>query len=117
MTENQQWAVLSGSRGYLQVQDFVLPFTGSELTFTVQNTAFEPAGCDFKMVPHESAFRLDEFSHGHSTAQEANLFRNFSNQVRSGSLNSLWPEIALKTQKVTNACFESARRRSVWLDL
>ena len=117
ISENQQWAILSGSRGYLQLQDFVLPFDGPELTFTVHNTEFKPVGCDFRMVPHETHFRVDEFSQGHSTAQEAKLFRNFSNQVRSGSLNSFWPEIALKTQKITNACFESARENGQRIDL
>jgi len=117
ITENQQWAILSGSRGYLQVQDFVLPFDGPELTFTAQNTTFKPVGCDFRMVPRETSFKVDEFSQGHTTAQEANLFRIFCNQVRTGSVNLLWPEIALKTQKVTNACFESAGQNSRWIDL
>ena len=43
-------------------------------------------------------------------AQEANQFRNFTAQVKSGRLNPLWPEIALKTQEVMAAVFESAKR-------
>ena len=112
LTENQQWAILSGSRGYLQMPDFVLPFHGHELTFEIQNTVFKLRGCDFRMEPHPTSFRVPEFSHGHPSAQEANMFRNFANQVRSASLNPLWPEIALKTQKVTCACFESAQQES-----
>ena len=30
-TENQQWATVSGTRGYLHVKDFVVPFYGSEV--------------------------------------------------------------------------------------
>ena len=44
--------------------------------------------------------------------QESNLFRNFSEQMRSGGLNSFWPEIALKTQKVMCASLDSARNQS-----
>jgi hypothetical protein len=42
-------------------------------------------------------------------AQEANMIRNFANQALSGKLNDAWPEWALKTQIVTNACMEAAR--------
>ena len=38
------------------------------------------------------------------------MFRNFANQVFSGKLNDDWPMWALKTQKVLDACHESARR-------
>ena len=50
--------------------------------------------------------------HSNSTlnAQEANLFRNLSAQVKSGRLNPLWPEIGLKTQQVMAAVHESATR-------
>ena len=33
--ENQQWAIVSGTQGYLTVPDFVLPFFGSEAGFEV----------------------------------------------------------------------------------
>jgi len=41
------------------------------------------------------------------------MFRNFSEQIQSGQLNELWPEVALKTQEVMCACLESARNSSV----
>jgi predicted dehydrogenase len=47
--------------------------------------------------------------HGHPIAQDTSMIRNFVNQARSGSLNSDWPEIALKTQLVMDACLQSAR--------
>ena len=112
VTENQQWVNLSGTRGYLNVSDFVLPFFGSEATFEVTSPSYQVSGCDFNMEPHQRAFAVAEYSNSHSNAQETNLFRNFSNQVRSGQLNSDWPEIALRTQQVMNACFESARSDS-----
>ncbi|HTL54865.1 MAG TPA: Gfo/Idh/MocA family oxidoreductase [Candidatus Limnocylindrales bacterium] len=107
---NQQWAKISGDQGYLELDDFVLPFAGSELRFQTQKTEFHVKGCDFRMQPTIKSFAVSEHSHGDSNAQESNLFRNFSNQSLSGSLNAAWREIALKTQKVACACLESARQ-------
>jgi hypothetical protein len=42
-------------------------------------------------------------------AQDVNMFRNFANQVRSGHLNDNWPQWSWKTQRVQDACLESAR--------
>jgi hypothetical protein len=42
-------------------------------------------------------------------AQATAMIRNFSNQASSGKLNADWPMWALKTQKVLDACLESAR--------
>jgi predicted dehydrogenase len=109
---NQQWAKISGDRGYLELNDFVLPFHGPEMRFEVKKAQFQVTGCDFRMESHLRSYTVPEPSHGRPDAQESNLFRNFSNQVLSNSLNPLWPEIALKTQKVVCACLESARHNS-----
>jgi hypothetical protein len=61
------------------------------------------------MEPHWQRFAVQEYSNSHPTAQETNMFRNFANQVRSGSLNEMWPDMALRTQQVLNACLESAQ--------
>jgi hypothetical protein len=60
------------------------------------------------MESHPERFTVAEHSHGHATAQEAGLFRNFADQARSGRPNEAWPEMALKTQIVMAACLESA---------
>ncbi len=36
------------------------------------------------------------------------MFRNFANQVFSGKLNEEWPMWALQTQRVMDACYQSA---------
>ena len=100
----------SGTRGYLRVEDFVLPFAGKELSFEVRAARFEMKGGDFTVTPRCRRFTVAEHSQSHPSAQEANLFRNFSRQVRSGRLNDLWPEIALQTQIVMAACLDSARQ-------
>lgn len=108
-TEHQQWAVVSGEKGYLRVPDFVLPYYGSESSFEVHNAAFEVSGCEFQMKPGMRRVTVAEHSNSHPTAQESNLFRNFSAAVLAGQLNSEWPDSARKTQCVMEACLQSAR--------
>ncbi len=108
ITEIEQWAVLSGNRGSLRLPDFVLPFSGPELTFEAGNPVFKIQGCTFEMQPNIKRFTVPEASHGDPSAQETNLFRNFADQVLSGSLNLAWPKMALETQRVMEACRKSA---------
>lgn len=109
LTETEQWVRLNGTRGCVQISDFVLPLAGTEAGFEVSHTDFQVNGCDFRMEVHPRRFSVSEHSHGHESAQEANLFRNFAAQALSGELNPSWPEMALKTQIVMAACFESAQ--------
>jgi predicted dehydrogenase len=95
LTGYRQWADISGEKGHLRVPDFVVPVVGNEIAFEVNNR-------DVKS---------DKSADNPSTVQETNMIRNFVNQIFSGKLNDEWPEIALKTQKVTDACFETARGR------
>jgi predicted dehydrogenase len=104
----QQWVNVSGTKGYLQISDFVNPFYGGELGFEVVNILQD----GFNLLPNARRVTVAEHGHGHPTAQESNMFRNFANQVFSGSLNDDWPMWALKTQQVMDACLESARRNS-----
>jgi predicted dehydrogenase len=116
-TENQQWANISGTKGHIQVDDFVLPFFGDEVRFDVTNSAFQVSGCDFAMERRTRTVALSEYSNSHPTAQETNLFRTFSELVTSGRRDPHWGEIALATQKVLDACWKSARsEQSVHLD-
>ena len=108
VTQNEQWAVVSGNKGYLRVSDFVAPFFGNDLRFEVNSAVHNVSGCDFNMEAHWRKFSVPEYSNSHPTAQETNLFRNFAEQVRSGTLNEAWPEWALKTQQVMEECFRSA---------
>ncbi|HEY3855888.1 MAG TPA: Gfo/Idh/MocA family oxidoreductase [Verrucomicrobiae bacterium] len=112
ITENQQLAMISGDRGYLRIDDFVLPFFGNELEFTSRNTSFAINNCTFNMEPGLRRWTTPEYSNNHPNAQESNMFRNFAAQIQSGRLNTDWPEWALKTQKVMDGCLESARRKS-----
>jgi predicted dehydrogenase len=104
LTDTEQWARISGTRGFLRLQDFVLPFSGRETAFDTGRPTFEVKGCDFEMRPHDRRWSIEECSHADASAQESQLFRNFAAQVQTGTLNPLWPEVALKTQQVMEAC-------------
>jgi len=107
-TENEQWAVVSGTKGLVHVPDFVLPFFGDEVRFDVTNSVFERDGCDFDMRRRTRQVVVPEYSNSHPTAQEANMFRTFSTLVASRSRDPRWGDIALRTQLVMDACLRSA---------
>lgn len=112
LSANEQWAQVTGDKGCVHMSDFVLPFVGDEVAFETISAEFNVIGCDFNMEPRRQRFAVPEHSNSHPDSQETNLFRNFAAQVLSGTLNETWPDIALKTQMVMNACLDSARSES-----
>jgi predicted dehydrogenase len=109
VTELQQWANVSGTRGYLHVRDFVLPFFGPELSFEVSNLVFNVRGCDFNMEDHTRRLAVAEYGNGNVNAQETRMFETFARLVFSGQPDPTWGEISLNTQRVLDACLRSAR--------
>lgn len=105
---HQQWANVSGTNGYLQVSDFVLPYFGNEVAFDVGNHHFAIEGCHFNMEKILHRHAVAEYSNNHRASQEAGLFRTFGDLVLSGKCDSYWPEISLKTQRVLDAALKSA---------
>lgn len=110
LTETEQWAHLSGSKGLVRLNDFVLPFFGEEVEFELSNPVFDVRGCHFHMEPRARRIAVNEYSNSHPTAQETSLFRHFATLVLSGKPDPYWPEIALKTQRIMEACLQSSRR-------
>jgi predicted dehydrogenase len=108
-TENEQWATVSGTKGFVHVPDFVLPFFGDEVRFEVTSSVFEKAGCDFDMRRRTRTVVVPEYSNSHPTAQEANMFRAFSDLVVANRRDPRWGDIALRTQLVVEACAESTK--------
>jgi len=109
LTEHQQWAHVSGTKGQVLVSDFVLPYFGNELFFEVSNPAFRVNGCEFIMERHDRRVATREYSNNHATSQETNLFRTFAQLALGGKPDPFWPEAALKTQRILDACLVSAR--------
>ncbi|MBI1839259.1 MAG: Gfo/Idh/MocA family oxidoreductase [Verrucomicrobia bacterium] len=117
LTENQEWAHVSGSKGFLAVPDFVLPFFGSEAVFETNHPTFTVNGSRFNMETRLKRHVVQEYSNNHEGSQETNLFRNFSNQVLSGKLNASWAEMAYQTQQVMESCLASARSGGGMVDI
>jgi predicted dehydrogenase len=117
LTEHQQWAHVSGSAGHLQVDDFVLPFMGPEVAFHVSNNHFDITDCQFNMERHTSRVAVSEYANNHPTAQETNLFRNFSAQILSGTTDPHWGNIALQTQQILDALVTSSRDNGAVIEL
>ncbi len=107
--ENHQWATISGTEGYVNVPDFVLPFFNGEVGFEVNRPVFYVRGCEFNMESHPRRFAVAEHSNGEPDSQEANMIRHFARIVSSGQLEPQWGDVALKTQLVVDACLQSVR--------
>jgi predicted dehydrogenase len=107
-TANQQWVSVGGTKGYLRVPDFVLPFHGTELEYSIYNATYEMPSCDFTMHGRVRREWVSEFSESAPNAQETNMFRAFSDKVLSGQREDRWPQMALSTQRVIDACVASA---------
>jgi predicted dehydrogenase len=110
LTEHQQLAHLSGNKGNLRVDDFVLPYYGNRLGFTASNSIFDCDVCDFRMERRETYHQVEEYASSHPSAQESNLFRTFSDLALSGQPDPHWPKITRLTQKLMMSCMESAEQ-------
>ncbi len=112
IAERQQWVSVIGKKGYLWMPDFVHPFDSRAPAFEVNQT-----GIRVKVPGAGSHPRgADPMDMGHATAQDTLMWRNFAKHISSGRLNKDWPMWALKTQKVLDACLESAlKNRAVKL--
>ena len=99
IAQHQQWVNIGGSRGFLHLPDFVHPNSDHEPAFQLNQTQVRVKNCQC----------TGEHDEDRSPAQAPTMMRNFANQVRSGKLNTEWPEFALKTQQVLDACLKSAR--------
>lgn len=117
VTENQQWAVISGAKGYLAVDDFVLPWMGPELTWETCQHVFDTEDDRFNMSRHVRRESIREYSHGEPGAQEVTMMRRFAELVHRGEPDPHWPEIALKTQRVVDALMRSAEQDGAMVDV
>lgn len=109
---HQQWVHVSGTKGYVEWKDFVLPYLGNSVAFETGNHDFVTDGCTFNMERYRETVEIAEYSNNHATAQETKLFRNFAGLVLDGQIDSFWPDVALKTQTVLDAVLKSARNDS-----
>ena len=117
LTQHQQWVHISGDNGFVELDDFVLPFFGPEVGFDASNNHFHIQGCDFNMERHRKHYSVNEYANGHANTQEVNMVRNFANHVLSGNVNEEWGQIVLMTQTVLDALWKSAGQGNAVIDL
>jgi len=108
ITEHQQWAHFSGDRGGIWVDDFVLPFYGSEVGFEINRPEMLVEGCDYHMHRRVRRVSLAEYATGHPTAQEVNMFEAFHVAARGKEPDERWGQMTLATQQVLDAVFQAA---------
>ncbi|MBM3824066.1 MAG: Gfo/Idh/MocA family oxidoreductase [Verrucomicrobia bacterium] len=106
---DQQWARVSGTEGSLVIDDFVLPFFGSQVRFQIEKASFHKYGSDFNMEPAHRVVAVSEYSNSYPNAQESLMFRRFNHLAQSGKPDPYWPECAMRTQRVMDAILRSAR--------
>jgi len=102
----QQWVLVGGQQGWLRVPDFVHPSNGYSPSFEVNEKLITVAGG--ASCPPDA----DPAGFGHASAQDTRMWRNFADQVFSGTLNEEWPMWSLQTQRVLDACHESAKQNA-----
>lgn len=107
LTVNQQTALLSGDRGYLSVDDFVLPFYDAEASWTNHQHVLEIDNCRWNFRRHSERKAVAEYPSGEPNAAEVNMVRRLADCVLSGQLDPLYPELTLKTQRILDACRRS----------
>jgi predicted dehydrogenase len=112
-----QWAIVSGEQAWLQVSDFVLPFSGASTQYSLTKSNFMVDGCRADMQAGHRIESLLEPSNNAPGSQESQLFEDFSKLAVSQKLDPYWPRISLLTQKTLDACFKSAQQGSVPMPL
>ncbi|MEM9413180.1 MAG: Gfo/Idh/MocA family oxidoreductase [Planctomycetota bacterium] len=108
-SHHQQWAFISGDQGFIQLRDFVLPFSNQPLAFQINTPEFIVDECQFDMLDQTKMVTTAESGNNAHDSQETKLFRHFSSLVLAGTIEKCWTDYALKTQVVLDACFESAK--------
>ena len=105
---NQQTALISGSNGYVSVNDFVLPFYDASLNWTENNHVLEIDNCRWNFGEQTNRRRVVEYASGEPNSQEVAMVRALAEIANTGKLNPQYADISLKTQKVLDACRKSA---------
>ena len=95
-----------GERGTVRIADFVHPQNSYEPEFEVNLTNYRVHAETGASVPVDPSL-VNQM--GHATAQDTRMFQHFAGLAHLGKIDEAWPEMALKTQLVMDACLASAR--------
>ena len=107
LTSNQQTALLSGDDGYITVNDFVLPFYDAEASWTHHGHVLEIDNCRWNFRRHSSRKAVVEYASGEPNAAEVTMVRRLAQSAIDQQLDSRYPELTIKTQRILDACRRS----------
>ncbi len=110
LVERQQWVNVSGTKGYLHVDDFVSPRNSAKATFTLNDIVYDQHGN--QLDDERKISRQEEVVRESANDQITEMICHFSALVASGQPEKKWSDIALQTQQVVNACLHSAQMDS-----
>jgi predicted dehydrogenase len=108
LTVNQQTALITGSNGYVLLEDFVLPFYGAQLNWSVNQHDLEIDNCRWNFNRVTDTQRVREYASGEANSQEVVMVRRLGEIALSGKIDGELSRIALATQKVLDALRRSA---------
>lgn len=107
LTVNQQTATISGDKGYLSIDDFVLPFYDAEAKWAHHQHVLDIDNCRWNFRKHTDQKAIAEYPSGEANASEVNMVRRFADCVNSGKIDNFYPDLTLKTQRIIDACRRS----------
>ena len=108
VTQHQQWVHISGEKGSVWVDDFVLPIFGSNVGYDVVQPEFNANECDFHMHRRVQRCSVAEYDSGHAPSQEINMFETFHAALRGKTPEESWGKMTLQTQQVLDAVYRAA---------
>ncbi|TWT76492.1 Glucose--fructose oxidoreductase precursor [Planctomycetes bacterium CA13] len=108
LSGNQQTAIVSGSDGFLTIDDFVLPFLDGQTHWATHKHDLQIDNCRWNFRKRTSDESADEYAAGESNAQEVNMVRRLAAAAIENKVDTRFSELALKTQMILDACRRSA---------
>jgi len=120
---NQQDVTFTGERGYVTVDDFVLPFVGAESQWQQHNHDLRVDNCRWNYGRHTIGHAVWEHASGEPESQEVRMFRTFADHVLDSftdSAKDAWSDtidVTLKTQRILDALRASDVQDGAWVCL
>lgn len=108
LTAHQQWGTIGGTKGFMHVQDFVLPYYDSSLYFDTSAAEYTIDACDFDMLKHVQRHETPEYANSRACSQETRMIARLSTIANQSQREPEWERIAYRTQVVMDHCFDSA---------
>ncbi|MEM6981275.1 MAG: Gfo/Idh/MocA family oxidoreductase, partial [Planctomycetota bacterium] len=104
---NQQTAMLTGSQGYVTLDDFVLPFVGAESQFQLHRHELQISGGRWNYGRHSQTFSVAEHASDQPDSQEVAMVRTIASWALGAAIDQRAADRALQTQRILDAMRQS----------